>query len=43
VEEFRGQRVVVVGDGTSAVQLLIEIATVSRATRPARAVRVSDL
>jgi cation diffusion facilitator CzcD-associated flavoprotein CzcO len=32
VDEFRGQRVLVVGGGTSAVQLLIEIATVARDT-----------
>jgi len=32
VDEFRGQRVLVVGGGTSAIQLLIEIATVAADT-----------
>jgi cation diffusion facilitator CzcD-associated flavoprotein CzcO len=32
VDEFRGKRVIVVGGGTSAVQLLMEIAPVTRAT-----------
>lgn len=31
-EDFRGQRVVIVGGGTSAVQLLLEIAEVARGT-----------